>query len=539
MAGTSAVIGTVANGSLTTEKYANESVTSDKRTHLGEVAHIIPTKWGQLPNYDEETQIFTLYVDTILIYRNKHKILTQTTDIDVSVETNQSVKITYNPNSETFNVYNYGIIIPENEVLITSFRRRLPGASADSYYTSLAISCPYTINGKLYGKLLDDGVYTGGKIAHITPNKYGELPNYDEENQLFTLYDDTIIIYNDKHKVINGKNDIDISSITSAVVKITYNDDNDTFKVYNYSAVIPQNEVLITSFRRRLPGADVDTYYTALSISCPYTVNGKLYGKLLSESLEYNQPVVVTNDLDANVKAIAHRGYSEEAPENTLPAFKLAKNKGFSYVECDVRWSSDDIPVLLHDISIDRTSDGTGYVDQLTLDELKSYDYGSWKSGAYIGTTIPTFEEFIIECKKLNLHPYIELKSGFDVAKGENLVNIVKKHRMENKCTWISKISNLNEIKNLSPNARLGFLTDTLDTVNIDSIVNLKTQDNEVFINVAYASLDVEKINEAHQKGIDVETWTLNTESTVLSAVDKGVDGITTDHLNIAKILQT
>ena len=95
--------------------------------------------------------------------------------------------------------------------------------------------------------------------------------------------------------------------------------------------------------------------------------------------------------IDAAVKGVAHRGYSSFAPENTLPAYIMAYDMGFSYVECDLMWTSDEEPVLLHDASIDRTSDGTGNIAELTLAQARNYDYGSWKSAVYTGTLIPTF----------------------------------------------------------------------------------------------------------------------------------------------------
>ena len=82
---------------------------------------------------------------------------------------------------------------------------------------------------------------------------------------------------------------------------------------------------------------------------------------------------------DGNVRSIAHRGLSAEAPENTLPAFRLAKEQGFSSVETDIRFTKDGVPVCLHDGSIDRTSNGSGEVADMTLEELRQYDFGAWK----------------------------------------------------------------------------------------------------------------------------------------------------------------
>ena len=94
-----------------------------------------------------------------------------------------------------------------------------------------------------------------------------------------------------------------------------------------------------------------------------------------------------------NVISIAHRGYSSVSPENTLVSYKNAKRHGFNFVECDISFTKDHKPVLLHDGSVDRTSNGKGVIEDLTLDEVKYLDFGSWKDAKYKGEKIPTFED--------------------------------------------------------------------------------------------------------------------------------------------------
>ena len=93
------------------------------------------------------------------------------------------------------------------------------------------------------------------------------------------------------------------------------------------------------------------------------------------------------------VHRIAHRGYSAVAPENTLPALAAAVLGGATFVEFDVRTTADGVPVVIHDRTVDRTTSGTGHVRDLSLDEVRELDAGSWFSPAYAGARVPTLAE--------------------------------------------------------------------------------------------------------------------------------------------------
>jgi glycerophosphoryl diester phosphodiesterase len=95
------------------------------------------------------------------------------------------------------------------------------------------------------------------------------------------------------------------------------------------------------------------------------------------------------------VHNVAHRGYSYVAPENTLPALAAAGRAGADYVEFDVRTTADGVPVVIHDRTVDRTTDGSGHVWDLTVDEVRGLDAGSWFSPAYAGARVPLLEEVL------------------------------------------------------------------------------------------------------------------------------------------------
>jgi glycerophosphoryl diester phosphodiesterase len=108
---------------------------------------------------------------------------------------------------------------------------------------------------------------------------------------------------------------------------------------------------------------------------------------------------------------VAHRGGAALAPENTMPAFRRALALGVRRVELDVRFTDGDVPVIMHDPTVDRTTNGTGQVSALTLSQLRALDAGSWFSSAYRGTRVPTLYEVLSLVKSKQATVMVELKT--------------------------------------------------------------------------------------------------------------------------------
>ena len=162
--------------------------------------------------------------------------------------------------------------------------------------------------------------------------------------------------------------------------------------------------------------------------------------------------------LNDSMVSVNHRGW-KDAPENTLSAYRESYQQGFKYVECDVQFTKDGVAVLLHDDTIDRTSNGSGTLSQMTYNEVLQYDFGSWKNAKYAGENIPTFYEFISLCKRLELHPYIELKGNMSDEEAKQLIGIVADCNMLDKVSWISfDGGTLSNIAANCPTARIGWV---------------------------------------------------------------------------------
>lgn len=246
-------------------------------------------------------------------------------------------------------------------------------------------------------------------------------------------------------------------------------------------------------------------------------------------------------DYDLTVKAVAHRGFSTEAPENTIPAYLLAKQKGFTYVECDVSFSKEGIPVLLHDSTIDRTSTGSGSIAALNYDTANIYDYGSWKAEKYTGTHLPTFEEFIRLCKNIALHPYIEIKNSetYTEAQIQSLVQIVEDYGMTGKVTWISfNATYLDYVKNADAAARLGYVqSGDVTSARITTAKGLLSGTNEVFLDLKYSAVTAAGIELAKADNIPIEVWTVNDANWILN-MNPYISGVTSDCLIAGEILK-
>ena len=240
---------------------------------------------------------------------------------------------------------------------------------------------------------------------------------------------------------------------------------------------------------------------------------------------------------DRNVKAVAHRGFSADAPENTLPAYRLAREKGFEYVETDVSFTMDGVPVCLHDSTVDRTSTGSGNIGSLTLSQVKSYDFGAWKDSAYRGTRIPTLEEFLLLCRSLGLHPYIELKQNGSYTQEQirSLVDLAAECGMRGRVTWISfSAAYLGYVRDYDPEARLGYVVSSVNSGVISAAQALRTEQNQVFVDAG--EWGDAACNLCRAANLPLEVWTVDSGSEIC-AINPYITGVTSNSLLAGQVL--
>lgn len=428
------------------------------------------------------------------------------------------------PSSSTIQKYTDEITVPANAYFATvTYRSYNVAIFSMAYKGSLVAIRNREGFGLLTGENWDTviGLDTySGEYNVLKPGKRVITP-LTKSNESLTVY-------------INA----DVNNYDSFEVgALTFNKDEEYTGSVSYVAVTTNGETLMlppgTSFYRLVIAAPI-------SGSWPTVDN-------IKNGIKTVQPDYHTSLGQYTVKGIAHRGYEAIAPENTLPAYILAKQAGFNFVECDVRYTADGIPVLLHDASINRTArnaDGTSIentinINSITYAEALTYDFGIWKNSYYEGVKIPTFEEFIEACKNMNLHAYVDINStaGLSQAQIVNLVNIVKSYGMAGNVTWISNTMDnaLSHVHTANPLARLGYVvSNTWVNQNlIDALKALQT-DNDVFFDVY--ELNTTSAELLVSNNMPVEVWTLDTINSIANILPV-VSGITSGKYNAPFIL--
>lgn len=228
------------------------------------------------------------------------------------------------------------------------------------------------------------------------------------------------------------------------------------------------------------------------------------------------------------MKIYAHRGYSSKYPENTLAAFRATAQLPVEGVEFDVHLTADQKVVVIHDESIDRTSNGSGYVKDLTLEELRKYDYGSWFSNEFTGEVIPTLSEVLEVFKDTHHRINIELKSDIFVYVGleELVLREVEAHGLMDRVV-ISSFDHeaVKRVAELAPNVENAalFVNMILDVSNYQRKLPAKA------LHIYLPTAVRKPVLEAITKGSIVRVWTVNDIKYAEALLNIGVDAIFTD----------
>ncbi|RHW35020.1 glycerophosphodiester phosphodiesterase [Lysinibacillus yapensis] len=233
------------------------------------------------------------------------------------------------------------------------------------------------------------------------------------------------------------------------------------------------------------------------------------------------------------VENVAHRGATAYAPENTIAAFDLAVEMKADYIEIDVQRSKDGKLVLIHDTTVDRTTDGTGKVGDLTFEQLRSLDAGSWKGEQFAGESIPTFEEILdryqgkigifIEMKSPELYPGIEEEVA-EALKERNL----DKPQNEKILVQSFNFESMKKMDELLPKVPIGVITSNPADATLESLQEISTYAD--WFNPHYGMVTEELLSQVHSMGMKMGSWTVRSQETADFLFEMGVDAIISDY---------
>lgn len=235
--------------------------------------------------------------------------------------------------------------------------------------------------------------------------------------------------------------------------------------------------------------------------------------------------------LDNPVEVTAHRGYSAVYPENTIPAFKGAIQVGADWAELDVQQTADGEVIVMHDSNLKRTTGLNKEVWQVTWDEIKDLDNGSWFDKKYQTVRIPTLEEVLKVCRG-KIHLNIEIKpSGHDKDLEEQVAKLLKKYHMRDTCVVSSlKYDSLRKIKQADDSIETAYIT----SVSYGNFTDLEYADG---YSVESTLLSKGFVNKAQKAGKQIYVWTVNSEERLEKVVGMGIDNVITDDPVMAKEL--
>ncbi len=224
----------------------------------------------------------------------------------------------------------------------------------------------------------------------------------------------------------------------------------------------------------------------------------------------------------------SHRGGGATAPENTLPAIEAALAAGFDYVEVDVALTADRHPVLMHDATVDRTTDGHGRLSGLTLEQVRRLDAGGRFDPQYAGTPVPTFSEFLDLLAATDRRAIVELKGEWDAAAIAAAVAEVEARDLERRVAVSSFDARTLALARAASDVipRLVILR-TLPLDVVEAVAESGARG--VIVDHRAIVQRPDAIDALHQAGMRVVVYTLNDDAQWDEVTGLGVDGIVTD----------
>ncbi|MFC1553587.1 glycerophosphodiester phosphodiesterase [candidate division KSB1 bacterium] len=241
------------------------------------------------------------------------------------------------------------------------------------------------------------------------------------------------------------------------------------------------------------------------------------------------------------IRIVGHRGASGYAPENTIISIEKAIEMKSDYIEVDVQQTSDNKVILMHDNTLDRTSNGTGDINSKTYNDIKQLDAGSWFDEKFKNERIPLLSD-VLDLVKGKTGIIIEIKTGSQIYPDieKNVLSLIKTHDLYNDAVVSSsRVTILNNLYKLDKSIRLAKILvpgEFWRTVfGPDSFImkqNLLKNIKEIHPHKSF--IDKNFIEWAVLKDLTVIPWTVNKERKIRAIIDRGANGVITNFPDIA-----
>lgn len=229
---------------------------------------------------------------------------------------------------------------------------------------------------------------------------------------------------------------------------------------------------------------------------------------------------------------IGHRGYAERYPENTLPSLEGALDAGCRSVEWDVRVSADGVPVLFHDETLERTTDGHGPLSERRLDELRTLDAGGWFGRPFRGTRIPTLADALELVRDRAARLYPEVKAAAGAGHLEAIVEAIRRSGLRDRTVLISLDHELlARVRTLDRRLRLGWVV--ARDRDMDDAVRAVSEDDRALLDPDRRLLlrSPERTRELVARGVPLATWTVDDPDEAAALLELGVRRLTTNRV--------
>lgn len=497
----------------------------------------------KLPDYDLTNHVLNfnskvsdLDTTATITYNGERYAIPANTKVENKVfnQTSNAMLI-FSTSTKTFDFIKWDDDVPEDSVPLGILRELSGIATNQATQASFSGAFTMTFNGKFAHQLDNDN---NSMATIIQSDRFA--PDYDDRTHTFRFnsqrrtstndgYEPKVILtYNGNQYILDNDvtvvNTLAVNRQTS-VQKLVFNVSTKDFSFVRNDTPTAYNQWIVAIVRDDNSLEQNTLFNTTVIAEFPVTVNGLPQGQTINEK-------------EANMIAILHRGAMDYAPEESLPAYKMARQIGFNHIEGDVHFTKDNIPVMIHDETINRTAfnaDGSllsqdvAVVDH-TLAELNQYSYSMIHSKfrpEYKDTKLCTFEDMVKIGKAYNYHLHVELKIEMTKNQVQTLVDIAAKYGMLDNISWQAFTHEwLKPLQEIYPKATLELLT--ADNPSSELLAEMKSYQNgsNYVIGSFSSNATPDGMVDFAKAGIGLYVWTLYSNKAVQSWLGTPVTGV-------------